>query len=97
MFNKLKVASAKEDKGSPYKFLLCCSILKDHLKFDGLLHPQSGNNRRSSEEHGEEEENHVSATEQCKRPIGRKRRKAHNHKNEMELNRLKISKAALAA
>lgn len=37
MFNKMEVASTKEDSGPPFKFLSCWSILKDHSKFDLLL------------------------------------------------------------
>lgn len=105
LHNKLEITSVTESCGAPFKYFSCWKLLKDHPKFDLLLHPPpppatpeppaataDGYDGDATEE-GDGSE--ASNAEQFRRPMGRKRAKASEEKSELAAKRLKIAKETL--
>ena len=103
-FNKLEITSVTQSCGPPFKHQTCWQLLKDHPKFDLLLHPPTpsepsklvvtGGEDEEENDHGDGSEVGGEA-EQFKRPIGRKSAKACDSKSKMDAKPIKIAKQTL--
>lgn len=106
LYNKIEITSVAQSCGPPFKHQTVWQLLKDHPKFDLLLHPPTpsepappveieGEEERENGYGNNSEDNNES--ESFRRPLGRKRAKACDAKIELDAKRIKIAREALDA
>ena len=90
-----------ESCGPPFKFLACRVELKEHPKFDLLLHPPasptptpSANENHDTDDTNDEDDKEQK--EEYKRPMRPKRAKAADARADVDAKKLKLAEASLA-
>lgn len=98
LFNKLNISSVQEECGPEFRHLSCWKILKDHPKFELILHPPTAKTSdeptdTNTRDQGSDCEPELTGS----RPTGRKRQKEMDQKGAMDIKKLKVAQATLEA